>query len=1232
MLTLRIRQEAGQATGQYRVQVELDEDGLVQAADVPVAFELDRQDARDLRWYLEDYLEYPVDPAPRIAARIEDRMAALGRDLFGVVFPPESETRDLWAVVRDRLSTTRVEIITDVAHATTIPWELLRDPRTDAPVALRARSFVRGYRQGAQRPRLPRIAPGGEESGAGEHGGEIRILLVICRPGGRDDVPFRSVAGQLVRMYPRVRQALRLKVLRPATFAALGRELRAAADRGEPYQIVHFDGHGTWADLSGGTLGGGSPGLSPLRYSARAGAHGYLLFEDPDEDDNVEYVDGVRLGSLLAETGVPLLVLNACRSAHADVAEDPAEAEAEGSDGAAAGARPAAIDDAHARVRAYGSLAQEIVDAGVAGVVAMRYNVYVVTATQFIAEMYENLLAGQELGQAVSRGRKTLADDPVREIAFERLSLQDWLVPVVYEVAPLRLFTPSAQPLTLGDPEQDGGRRDNLPPAPDTGFYGRDETLLALDRALDNNQIVLLHAFAGSGKTTTAVEFARWYQITGGLDDSDVGTGEIVFSSFELHRPLSSLLNDLWDRVSRRLPPGAADRWMGLSVGERRELALELLGRLPVLWIWDNVEPVHGFPAGSESAWSAAEIAELTGFLRDLRSTQAKVVLTSRRAEEELLGGLPTRIPLPPLTMPDRFQLARAVAERSGHRLTELADWRPLLRFSEGNPLTVTVLVREALRTGVRTREDVERFLSQIASGTGDIEDDEELGRSRSLGASLSYGLNAAFTEQERPLLAMLHLFQRAVEEQLLRLMVHALRAEGSARVQALVPGLTDDDVGLVLRKAAGIGLLTQVGEDLFFVHPALPWYFQRLFTEVFGSREDPVGKEVIGAYVEAITKAASFYGGFIFSGRESDVLPMTALHEANFLNARALAIAGQEWDNAGTIMQALQMIYERTARDSELVRLADELGPLLADESTGLPPPALEQDFLKITEIRVRAARRARKFEEAERLMRLSLKVSERRAEAARAVPEAERNLNALRSLCVDYGHLGLVLFDQGRPDCVDYFQKAMVVAEEIGDSSSIARIAGNLANVYLQIPGLRDLDEADKWLSLAIENYAGDPLGQSKCYGQRALLKIRQVMEGAGTDPAKNVEYMEQAADALNQAFRLLPKDATRELVGLHEYAGMFYQIVGATDEAVSHYVQAMKAAEETGQQDGIGMLRIKAAGTLAAAGRFSDAALFAEQAIRDAVRDGEQDEVRDAEELLAAIRAAESAESQA
>jgi hypothetical protein len=43
-------------------------------------------------------------------------------------------------------------------------------------------------------------------------------------------------------------------------------------------------------------------------------------------------------------------------------------------------------------------------DKGVSGVVAMRYNVYVVTAAQFVAELYGALVDGFPLGEAVTLG------------------------------------------------------------------------------------------------------------------------------------------------------------------------------------------------------------------------------------------------------------------------------------------------------------------------------------------------------------------------------------------------------------------------------------------------------------------------------------------------------------------------------------------------------------------------------------------------------------------------------------------------------------------------------------------------------------------------------------------------------------------------------------------------------------------------------------------------------------
>jgi CHAT domain len=175
--------------------------------------------------------------------------------------------------------------------------------------------------------------------------------------------------------------------------------------------------------------------LSPVR----PGAHGYLLFEAPAKPGNRLLVDGPALGRLLADTGVGVLVLNACRSAYADTPPPP---------GGEAGDGQTDIGDAHGRIRAYGSLAQEVADAGVAGVVAMRYSVYVDTAARVVATVYKQLLDGHSLGESVGAALRQLATDPHRKVVFRRLPLQDWAVPLVYEAAPLPL---------LSHPTGDGG-------------------------------------------------------------------------------------------------------------------------------------------------------------------------------------------------------------------------------------------------------------------------------------------------------------------------------------------------------------------------------------------------------------------------------------------------------------------------------------------------------------------------------------------------------------------------------------------------------------------------------------------------------------------------------------------------------------------------------------------------------------------------------------------------------
>jgi hypothetical protein len=71
--TLRLTQATG-SSGRYQVEVALEGHGARRATTAEVAFALSLRDQERLRWYFEDYPQYPLDPAPEIAARIEQQL------------------------------------------------------------------------------------------------------------------------------------------------------------------------------------------------------------------------------------------------------------------------------------------------------------------------------------------------------------------------------------------------------------------------------------------------------------------------------------------------------------------------------------------------------------------------------------------------------------------------------------------------------------------------------------------------------------------------------------------------------------------------------------------------------------------------------------------------------------------------------------------------------------------------------------------------------------------------------------------------------------------------------------------------------------------------------------------------------------------------------------------------------------------------------------------------------
>ena len=1190
MATLRLAHRLDHA--RHVVDMTLEGLGPRRTAEARFAFELADQDEEDLRWYLEDYLQYPVDPAPQIAERVEGRLAELGRALFRMLFHANDETVKLWETVAGWLPDTDVAIASGPEGAAMVPWELLRDPATDAVLALQTNAFVRTHTDGARPPELS----------AGESG-SLRVLLVISRPAGRADVPFRTVASHLARLSRSARDVFQLDVLRPPSFAELAQAVLRAKEAGSPYHIVHFDGHGAYLPAEALTAeeahganaeltGWASPAGFSLVSPPRPGSHGFLIFEDPGSSGNRQLVDGPALGRLLARGGVLVLMLNACRSAHAGLANSPEPVTQE--------------IGADQRGRAYGSLAQEVMDAGVGGVVAMRYNVYVVTAAHFIGEVYATLLNGRQLGEAVTRARRHLAASPLRQVVGQARPLQDWVVPVVYEAAPMALLSAEAVERPLIDLSHYTGDTARaqvdpaLPPEPDVGFFGRDETLLALDRAFDTGQLVLLHAWAGAGKTSTALEFARWYELTGPAP-------VVLFTSFAYHLPLARLLDQVGDKFRSALEASSV-QWTTLDDPTRRDVTLRILEQVPVLWVWDNVESVAGFPAGVTSAWTASEQAELAAFLRDVtHRTRCKVLLTSRRDEGPWLGNLPMRVRLPPMLMVERLELARAVAFRQvgGEQLfQEVEDWRPLLEFTQGNPLTVTILVRQALRDHRTARDQVEAFVGELRAGAARVTDDGAAqGRQASLAASLDYGFGEAFSTSERIQLALLALFQGFADVDVLCLMGSEIVGEP---VQA-VAGLTRETGINLLDQAVEVGLLTGYGAGYYAVHPAVPLHLMNLFEKHYGPSGSHPAVRIVRAWTAAISELGSTYHRRHQDGH-ADVIEVLTAEEPNLLRARQLAIEHGWYDLAIGAMQGLSVLYRQTGRNTEWRRLVSEITPELADPATGEPLPGRERQWAILNEYRVRIALDDRDWEVAGKLLRASIRWQQQwAADILLAPPESldENQRNQIRSLAALITDLGHVLREQLLPGCVQAYIEASRLFQRIGARREDGIVAFNLGHAYKNIPGLRDLDKAEYWYRRDLELQEDyDTLRQAASTAQLGSIaydRFRSAWDG-GPIASQLREYLDNAVTSYLQALELLPAHAANELAVIHHALGDIFRSAGEAGRALGHYQKAIQLRELNDDRYGTGQARYDAAITLARGNRRDDALLYVRAALRD------------------------------
>jgi tetratricopeptide (TPR) repeat protein len=228
--------------------------------------------------------------------------------------------------------------------------------------------------------------------------------------------------------------------------------------------------------------------------------------------------------------------------------------------------------------------------------------------------------------------------------------------------------------------------------------------------------------------------------------------------------------------------------------------------------------------------------------------------------------------------------------------------------------------------------------------------------------------------------------------------------------------------------------------------------------------------------------------------------------------------------------------------------------------------------------------------------------------AAAALAAPTASLTpdqRNQIRTLAVGLEQLGHVLSGQADPGSLSYYQEALGLFERIGARHEEANLAHSLSNVYLTVPGLRDLDQAEHWCQRSLRlRPRSDQHGQAGTIGQLGSVSLERFDDALAAGEAEPVllEHLTTALDYCQQALALTPVGDHQSRAVAEGQLGNIYFRARDTSQALRHYQQALQHHEAREDIYEAGQTRYYIAVLLAGAGRVGDALLYARAALRN------------------------------
>ena len=1110
----------------------------------------------EVRWYIENYYQWPVGVFKDRAEGTEDNLTEWGQAIYKAVLTADSvqEPYRAWqdADGCQRFSvyispsapegTPKPEsekILEAATDLLSLPWEIMHDG-------------VGYLSQGGNEVRVRRRLPKYKKTDPVHADLPIRVLLLSPRPEVDEHgnpvgyIDHRVIAHPLVQAVEDLGESLvDVDILTPPTFPALKKALKAAREAGDPYEIVHFDGHGV--------------------YDPRKGL-GALCFEADRDKEKLgqrllDLVYAQELAAQLRNFGVPLVFLNACQSA---LSEDEPQ----------------------------NSVAAKLLEEGVGSVVAMSHTVLVETARRFVDAFYRKLAEGGRVGDAMLAGQEELYGDPFRfkKMGAGDLNLQDWFVPVLFqEKDDPQLFNVKVgeAAVRLGR-ERRKVRLGRLPEPPPHSFVGRSRMLLHLERLLTQERYVVVRGSGGMGKTAIAVELARWLVRSGRFERA-------AFVSLEPHE-VQTTQGMLQVLGSQLLPQYSAAEY-----GDDLKKALQPFERAlresRTILVFDNLESVLPDLDGNKPA-DAADIDELLVVWQALldASDDCRLVFTSREVLPPPFDGRVQTVDIRGLSKDEAVRLVERVMAKKAWEPPKTDDARTpeeieaLVEAVNRHPRALVLLAPEIVRGVTSTTKNIEAVMSKLeAENPGK--------RENSLYASVALSLRRLppQTQQQIKALAVFH-------------------GGGHVDVMAMVIGIEHDEIVLIAEQLIAVGMAEMHEYGYLSLDPALPAYLrleqsEEDLAELEAKWLDAM-RQLVGYLYEEMSKDAKIANRLTvlelpnllvvldrleklltIDTEAAEMVSQTARYIeqllANLNRPRALARAVAVREAAAAVLPDLgkaqfehkRLAIERLLQDGQLQQAYQQAQALLekAQSAGSNAYQGADYDLAMAHTLLGRVLNNAGQAASALELFGTGQQMFEALGEPG----------EQMASVCLT--EQGDCLRDLGRlEEAAGKYQEAIARAEKLEDHRGVAVKKGQLAAVQIA-QGNFDEALAGYRETLTIFKQLDEPKSVATIWHQ-----IGRVHEEAG-------DYSQaEAAYRRSLEIKTQQNDRAGQASSLGQLGNLYHSKLNRLEEAIAFYRQAADIYLELGDIRYEGVIRSNIASSLRKLGRYDEARNEIERAI--------------------------------